>query len=193
MDVWHFMHHTHGSASAIIAGSSTHNERIKRLWRDVYRCVSSHYYELFYELERQHELDPLNETDIYCLHFVFLPRIDKDILEFNESWNHHSVSTEHNQTPYQMIITGYINSPFVQQDSIPPQNNVLPLSLYTTQHVQVPRSKFVPCSTLLAQLNQNINCLEDCSDFGRSLYIAAIEIVGQHLQPSINCTCFMME
>ena len=54
-------------------------------------------------------------------------------------------------------------------------------------------AQFVPCSTLLAQLNQNINCLEDCSDFGRSLYIAAIEIVGQHLQPSINCTCFMME
>jgi len=54
-----------------------------------------HYYELFYKLERQHELDPLNETDIkYCLHFVFLPRINKHLLEFTESWNHHSISTE---------------------------------------------------------------------------------------------------
>ena len=57
MDVWRFMYHTHGSTSAIIAGSSTHNECIERLWRDVYHCVSSHYYERFYELERQHELD----------------------------------------------------------------------------------------------------------------------------------------
>ena len=101
VDVWHFIYHTHGNASAIIAGSSTHNERIERLWRDVYRCVSSNYYELFYELEEQQLLDPLNETDMYCLHFIFLPRINKHLKEFSESWN------QHNQTPYQLMLLGY--------------------------------------------------------------------------------------
>jgi len=82
------------------------------------------------------------------------------------------------------------NPPFAaQQDFVRPQNTVLPLGLYTTPH----RSKFVPGSTLLAQLYQSMNSLDDCSDFGRSLFIAAIEIVGQHLQPRMNCTCFMIE
>ena len=40
---------------------------------DMYRCVSGHYYELFYTLEEQQLLNPLNDTDLYCLHYVFLP------------------------------------------------------------------------------------------------------------------------
>ena len=71
-----------GDPSAVVVGSSTHNERIERLWRDVYRCVSAHNYELFYDFEARGQLDPKNHTDLYCLHFVFLPRIVKHIRAF---------------------------------------------------------------------------------------------------------------
>ena len=44
-DVWRYMLHYHNMQSAcVITGSSTHNERIEMLWRDVFRCVGQIYY-----------------------------------------------------------------------------------------------------------------------------------------------------
>lgn len=65
----------YGDERVVITGSSTHSERIECLWRDVFRCVGKLFYDVFYALEREEVLDPLNETDIYCLHYVFVARI----------------------------------------------------------------------------------------------------------------------
>ena len=35
------------------------------------------FYDIFHTLEGEHALDPLNETDIYCLHYTFVPRINR--------------------------------------------------------------------------------------------------------------------
>ena len=104
-EVWRYICEAHEDPSAAVFGSSTHNERIERLWRDVYRCVSAHYCEMFYNLESHHQLNPLNHTDIYCLHYVFLPRIAQHLQSFSESWNHHSISTEGNRSPYQIFFS----------------------------------------------------------------------------------------
>ena len=55
--------------SAVITGSSTHNERIERTWRDVFRFVAEIFYDIFHGLEGNNKLDPLNEVDVYCSHF----------------------------------------------------------------------------------------------------------------------------
>lgn len=107
VDVWRFMLATHNNdLSSVITGSSTHNERIERLWRDVFRCVASVYYQIFRELEENHTLDPLNELDLYCLHYVYLPRINQSLTEFKDSWNEHAISTEGNMTPHQLFFEG---------------------------------------------------------------------------------------
>jgi len=62
VDVWCYMVEQHSSTFAVITGS-THNDRMERLWHVVYCCIGVHQ-------------DCLNEIDVYCLCFVFLPRIN---------------------------------------------------------------------------------------------------------------------
>ena len=39
IEVWRYMIDQHRSDRAVVVGSSTHNEQIEHLWRDVQRCV----------------------------------------------------------------------------------------------------------------------------------------------------------
>lgn len=52
----------HSDTSAVITG---HNERVERLWRDVYRCIGVLYHDTFKSLEGEGKL---NKVDIFCLH-----------------------------------------------------------------------------------------------------------------------------
>ena len=79
VDVWRSVMMAHGSQQCVIVGSSTHNERIERLWRDVHRSVLLTFSTLFRELESREHLDPLNEIDIYCLQKIILPIINEDV------------------------------------------------------------------------------------------------------------------
>lgn len=82
VDVWRYMMEQHQSESAVITGSSTHNERVERLWRDVTRSVGSVFYDTFRCLEDSGQLNPLNEVDIYCLHWVYKPRLNSCLQQF---------------------------------------------------------------------------------------------------------------
>lgn len=80
-----------GDTSRVITGRSTHNERIERLWRDVHRCVTTRFSDIFRSLESEGNLDALNEVDLFRLHYVYLPQLCKALSEFQESWNNHQL------------------------------------------------------------------------------------------------------
>ena len=61
----YMVQHRGSNRKSMITGSSTHNQRIERLWSDVHRSVTSLFYRLFYFLEQESVLDPLNERDIF--------------------------------------------------------------------------------------------------------------------------------
>ena len=51
MEVWRYMVEEHSSDSAVITGSSTHNQRIERMWRDYFQSVGVHFSDTFRMLE----------------------------------------------------------------------------------------------------------------------------------------------
>ena len=61
-------------------------------------------------MEEHWILDAANGIDLFFLHFVYLPRIQHSLNQFQESWNHHPVSTEGNKSPYQLWTLGMMDS-----------------------------------------------------------------------------------
>lgn len=182
VEVWRYMIENHSSESAVITGSSTHNERIERLWRDVYRSVGVLFADTFRKLEDEGKLDSLNEIDLYCLHFVFKPRINFTLASFIDSWNNHSISTEKNCTPNQLFIQGIIEASNFPEQHAAQSGVPMPIS---RDHVQVPCFTFQPCVSLSVQI-LGINPLEYSTDFGIDIYLKVIEMVGQHLESGCN-------
>ncbi|XP_078029680.1 uncharacterized protein LOC144466496 [Epinephelus lanceolatus] len=58
-----------------ITGRSVHNQRIERLWRDVYIQVLDPFHVLFRNLEREGMLNPDDESHLFALHWAFLPQL----------------------------------------------------------------------------------------------------------------------
>lgn len=183
--IWSFMEEVRGSGrNSYIAGKSVHNTRIERLWRDVYTSVSYKYVTTFEEMEQQAILNPCNECDLFCLQYVFLPRINASLKAFQSSWNSHPLSTEGNRTPVQLYAGGSIGSALFNED-IDLRTYGIDLDLVLDEEeasVTVPETPFDLDEGSMRMLCATVNPLQQCNDCGMQLYKDAVRTVYQLMQ-----------
>ena len=95
---------------AVIVGPSTANVRIERLWLTLGTQKIAAWRVLFESMELTMGLDVNNDIHIWCLHFVFLPRLNREL----EQWRNRMNNTRHTadraagrrRTPQEMFTHG---------------------------------------------------------------------------------------
>ena len=168
----------------MITGSSVHNQRIERFWRDLHRCVTQLYNRLFYYLEFENLLDPLDNVNLYALHFVYLPHINKSLAEFKEGWNNHSIRTAHGRTPNQLYTKGLLQlqrSGLTAVDFFDLVNDYYGVEegglSNVGEEVVVPAVQFQLTDELFEELVQLIDPLSASDNFGIELYRQTCEFI----------------
>ena len=129
VNIWRDMVAARGEENKpVLVGKSVHNQHIERHNRALNEQVLSTIRGELYQLENEGVLDINNDTDIFCLHCVYIPRINETLKEFVLAHNNHRISTENNRTPEQLfwcnirsadydegVLPGYNNQPSVEE------------------------------------------------------------------------------
>lgn len=93
-----------------LTGCSVHNQRIERLWVDVFKEVVDFFHNEFTALEEDRLLDINNDKHIFVLQQVYLTYINEKLDVFTQAWNFHKLRTERNRTPRQLWLSGMLKN-----------------------------------------------------------------------------------
>lgn len=166
---------------SMITGKSTHNQRIERLWRDIYEGVLGLYYRLFYFMEDQHILNPLNDIHLAALHHVFLPKINNQLEVWKHAWSIHRMRTTRS-SPLRMWVAGQLQNP-TGIELTPDEIDNYGVDGNIDENIEGnERPIFHPLSFLVPEacqhiLNNEAPATWTSTNFGIDIYLRALDII----------------
>ena len=163
------------------------NVRVERLHRDVFEGVLLHYVKLFTDIKNEGLLDHMDKEHFFCLHFVYIPRLQKSLDEFVFQGNSHTVSTEGNLSPEQLFTTGCFADPLVDE-RLPDDIDMFgsgadsdadaPLELNDNDYqISVPVNTVQISHEMLALLEEQHNVFADDGRDARLIYQSCVQFV----------------
>ncbi|XP_073718670.1 uncharacterized protein [Misgurnus anguillicaudatus] len=169
---------------SMITGRSVHNQRIERLWRDLWCSVLNNYYTAFHHLEDLGFLDPNNELHMLCLQFVMIPRINAHREIFRSTWDRHPLSSQGNHSPQHLWVSGQVSNTDILCDQMEADQLGIdwdgPVVTEIDQEsiISVPEPNFSLKGAVWAKLQDTIDPFMHSKTFGMEVYQEAVRAVS---------------
>ena len=145
---------------------------------------------MFQFLERSGQLDSFSEVHLFALQYVFLPRINTSLAEFQRQWNNHGLRTSNHQSPLALWHTNIITTPddstVINWESYGIDYSISALPIQTNNNVVIPNSDIELNEAQLLYLQQMVNPTQDD---GNNAIEHFLNIVDAFMDGT-HCWCF---
>lgn len=190
-DVVRFVNRVNGeNRGSSVQGTSVRNERIERLWLDVYKKVAAPFLNIFEELQVNGGLDMDNENQLFALQFVYLQRIDAFLQEWMKGYNNRPCSSMGNKSPDTVWLDDLeskalrgVSTTAIRNAAMPPQDKIAEAQI----HLGIPdsRDRFlqprIPCPVPRERL-AGIDPLRPSDNHGLDIYAEVYRTICHHDQ-----------
>ena len=176
--IWKSMIEEKGDMSVEMSSKLDRVQWITIIKNDMNSNIFNPLIETFTQLEEEQSLDVSNETDLFCLHLVYLPRINKLLHEFALGYNACPIPHGSGATPSQIFYAHNDMTLSSNKDILP---NLIHSSTETAAKIDL--NSVCPISSdKLAELYEHVNPLDNSVDNGQELYYRTGTFVTQYLK-----------